>query len=103
MLFSTVLSLSLLVASVAASPTPVLEARASPSATVYMRIEGPTKTIYEHTIVANAQTSLTVGGHTAKCNGTPKTAAGVTSLVALQQTGQYFEADVSRSIVYHTQ
>jgi len=94
MIFSTLVSLSLLVASVAAVPTPVLEARASPSATIYMRIEGPTKTIYEKTIVAKAETSLTHGGHTAKhCNGSPKTAPGVTSIVALSQTGQYFEAN----------
>ncbi|KAF7979893.1 hypothetical protein HWV62_40687 [Athelia sp. TMB] len=90
MIFTTLTALSLLVASVAASPTPVLAARdANP--TIYMRIEGPTKTIYEKTIVASPQASLTNNGHTAVCNGTPKTAAGVTNLEALQQTGQYFE------------
>ncbi|KZP23998.1 hypothetical protein FIBSPDRAFT_1042550 [Athelia psychrophila] len=91
MLFPIFASLSLLVASAAASPTPILEARAA-TTTVYMRIEGPTKTIFEQTIYPTVQNTLTNNGHTATCNGTPKTAAGVTSLVALQQTGQYFEA-----------
>jgi len=94
MFFSTLVTISLLLASVSASPTPVIEARASaasPSATIYMRIEGPTKTIYEKTIVASAKSSLTNNGHTAKCNG--KSTAGVTNLVALQETGQFFIAD----------
>ena len=66
MIFPTLATLSLLVASVAASPTPVLAARAA-NPTIYMRIEGPTKTIYEKTIVASPQTSLTNNGHTAVC------------------------------------
>ncbi|KZP14010.1 hypothetical protein FIBSPDRAFT_960069 [Athelia psychrophila] len=94
MFFYTLVSLSLglLVASVAASPTPSLAARAA-TTTVYMRIEGPTKTIYEKTIHPTVEKTLTNNGHTATCNGTPKTAAGVTSLVALQQTGQFFQAN----------
>ncbi|KZP27872.1 hypothetical protein FIBSPDRAFT_853054 [Athelia psychrophila] len=92
MFFSTLTSLALLVASVAASPTPALAARAA-TTTVYMRIEGPTKTIYEKTIYPTIEKTLTNNGHTATCNGTPKTKAGVTSLVALQETGQFFEAD----------
>ena len=92
MFFSTLASFSLLAASVAAIPTRY-QARAS-TETIYMRIEGPTKTIYEKTIQASPQTKLTNNGHTATCNGTPKTAAGVTSLVALQETGQSFTADV---------
>ncbi|KZP13992.1 hypothetical protein FIBSPDRAFT_1049051 [Athelia psychrophila] len=92
MFFSTLASLCLLVASVAASPTPALAARAA-TTTVYMRIEGPTKTIFEKTIYPTVQKTLTNNGHTATCNGTPKTKAGVTSLVALQQTGQFFEAN----------
>jgi len=92
MFFSALASLSLLAASVAATPSPVLQARAA-TTTVYVRIEGPTKTIYEKTIYPTPETSLTLSGHTAKCNGTPKTAAGVTSLAALQQTGQYFETE----------
>jgi len=96
MFLASLATFSLLLACVCATPTPVIEARASaasPSSTIYMRIEGPTKTIYEKTIVAVAKTSLTNNGHTAKCNGTPKTAAGVTNLVALQQTGQFFISD----------
>ncbi|KZP14000.1 hypothetical protein FIBSPDRAFT_868725 [Athelia psychrophila] len=94
MFFSTLVSLSLglLVASVVASPSPSLAARAA-TTTVYMRIEGPTKTIYEKTIHPTVEKTLTNNGHTAKCNGTPKTKAGVTSLVALQQTGQFFKAN----------
>ncbi|KAJ7105422.1 hypothetical protein C8R43DRAFT_1046824 [Mycena crocata] len=91
MLFSAV-TLSLLALSVVATPSPVLQARAA-TTTVFMRIEGPTKTILEKTIFPAPETSLTVSGHTAKCDGTPKTAAGITSLVALQQTGQFFEAE----------
>ncbi|KZP13588.1 hypothetical protein FIBSPDRAFT_869099 [Athelia psychrophila] len=90
MYFSTLASLSLLGASVAAS-TPVLTARAA-TTTVYMRIEGPTKTLYEKTMYPTIKNTLTNNGHTKTCNGTPDTAAGVTSLVALQETGQYFEA-----------
>ncbi|KZP14001.1 hypothetical protein FIBSPDRAFT_1049059 [Athelia psychrophila] len=92
MFFSTLVSLALLVSSVAASPTPALAARAA-TTTVYMRIEGPTKTIYEKTIYPTIEKTLTNNGHTATCNGTPKTAAGVTSLVALQETGQFFKAN----------
>ncbi|KZP28734.1 hypothetical protein FIBSPDRAFT_885583 [Athelia psychrophila] len=92
MLFSTLASISLLAASAAASPTPVVAARAA-TTTVFMRIEGPTKTIYEQTIHPTVEKTLTNNGHTATCNGTPKTAAGVTSLVALQETGQFFVAD----------
>ncbi|KZP18805.1 hypothetical protein FIBSPDRAFT_863383, partial [Athelia psychrophila] len=93
MLFSILASISLLVASATASPTPVVAARAA-TTKVYMRIEGPTKTIYEQTINPTVENTLTNNGNTATCNGTPKTAAGVTSLVALQATGQYFEANV---------
>ncbi|KAF7976426.1 hypothetical protein HWV62_6845 [Athelia sp. TMB] len=91
MLFPAVAVLSLFVASTAASGTPVLEARAAKT-TIYMRIEGPTKTIYEKTIHATPLPSILNNGHTAVCNGTPKTAAGVTNIAALQQTGQYFKA-----------
>jgi len=38
-------------------------------------------------------TTLSNDGHSAQCNGAPITAAGVTSLVALQQTGIPFTAD----------
>jgi hypothetical protein len=92
MLFSPLAYLFLVTASVAATPTPSLDARAS-TETIYMRIEGPTKTIYEKTIQASPQTTLANNGHTATCDGTPETAAGVTSLVALQETGQSFTAD----------
>ncbi|KAF7969388.1 hypothetical protein HWV62_27435 [Athelia sp. TMB] len=90
MFFPTLAALSVLAASVAASPTPVIEARAA-NPTIYMRIEGPTKTIYEQTIHPSPEASLTNNGHTAKCNG-PKSAPGVTSLAALQETGQFFES-----------
>ncbi|KAF7974452.1 hypothetical protein HWV62_12196 [Athelia sp. TMB] len=90
MLFNLLSTLSLLVVSAAASPSPVIEARAA-NPTIYMRIEGPTKTIYEKTIVASPKTYLTNNGHTARCNG-PKSAPGVTSLVALQETGQFFQS-----------
>ncbi|KAF7971148.1 hypothetical protein HWV62_21958 [Athelia sp. TMB] len=90
MLLSTLATVALLIASAVTSPTPVLEARAA-NPTIYMRIEGPTKTIYEKTIVPSPKASLTNNGHTAKCNG-PKSAPGVTSLVALQETGQFFES-----------
>ncbi|KAF7966519.1 hypothetical protein HWV62_36709 [Athelia sp. TMB] len=90
MLFKFLATLSLLVASAAASPTPVIEARAAKT-TIYMRIEGPTKTIYEKTIVATPKAHLTSNGHTAPCNG-PSSAPGVTSLVALAETGQFFES-----------
>lgn len=66
MLFTVLATLSLLVASVAASPTSVIEARAA-KPTIYMRIEGPTKTIYEKTIVASPRLTLTNNGHTANC------------------------------------
>lgn len=66
MLSSILISLSLLAASVAASPTPAVAARAATS-TVYMRIEGPTKTIYEQTIHPTVQNTLTNNGHTATC------------------------------------
>lgn len=66
MLFATLASISLLAASAAASPTPVVEARAATS-TVYMRIEGPTKTIYEQTIHPTVEKTLTNNGHTATC------------------------------------
>ena len=66
MLFTVLATLSLLLSSVAASPTPVIEARAA-KPTIYMRIEGPTKTIYEKTIVASPELFLTNNGHTAKC------------------------------------
>ncbi|KZP13589.1 hypothetical protein FIBSPDRAFT_869100 [Athelia psychrophila] len=89
MYFSILASLSLLVASVAAS-TPVLAAQAA-TTTIYMRIEGPTKTLYEQTMYPTIKNTLTNSGHTKTCNGRPNTAAGVTSLVALQETGQYFE------------
>ncbi|KAF7969389.1 hypothetical protein HWV62_27437 [Athelia sp. TMB] len=90
MLFSTLVAFSVLVVSAAASPTPVIEARAA-NPTIYMRIEGPTKTIYEQTIHPSPQVSLTNNGHTARCDGRTST-PGVTSLVALKQTGQYFES-----------
>lgn len=44
----------------------VIEARAA-NPTIYMRIEGPTKTFYEQTIYPSPQVSLTNDGHTAKC------------------------------------
>lgn len=69
MLFSALVSLSLLVASVAASPTPALDARAA-TTSIYMRIEGPTKTIYEKTLSATTQKTLTNSGHTATCKWT---------------------------------
>lgn len=53
-------------AAAAASPSPVLEARAA-TTTVYMRIEGPTKTIYEQTIHPTVENTLTNNGHTATC------------------------------------
>ena len=61
---------------------------------VYMRIEGPTHTIYEETIEATTQTTLVNNGHSATCDGVPSVAADVTSLTALAQTGQYFYTDV---------
>ena len=66
MFVPTVAALSLLVASAAASGTPVLEARTA-NPTIYMRIEGPTKTIYEKTIVASPLPSILNNGHTAVC------------------------------------
>ena len=66
MLFKFLATLSLLVASAAASPTPVIDARAAKT-TIYMRIEGPTKTLYEKTLVASPMTFLTNNGHTAPC------------------------------------
>ena len=66
MFFSTLGFVSLLVAAVATSPTPVIEARVA-NPTIYMRIEGPTKTIYEKTIVASPKAFLTNYEHTAKC------------------------------------
>jgi len=90
MFFPTLATLTFLVASVAASPSPVMQARAA-NPTVYMRIEGPTKTIYEETIVPSPAASLTNNGHTARCDGLTST-PGVTSLTALQQTGQFFES-----------
>ncbi|KAF7966363.1 hypothetical protein HWV62_38937 [Athelia sp. TMB] len=90
MFFTVIVTLSLFLSSVVASPAPVVEARAA-KPTIYMRIEGPTKTIYEKTIVASPELFLTNNGHTAKCNG-PKTSPGVTSLVALQETGQFFQS-----------
>lgn len=56
----------MLVAAAASSPSPVLEARAA-TTTVYMRIEGPTKTIYEQTIHPTVENTLTNNGHTATC------------------------------------
>ncbi|KAJ7060832.1 hypothetical protein C8F01DRAFT_1141010 [Mycena amicta] len=91
MICSTAAFFSLLAAA-STSASPSLEARAT-TATIFMRIEGPTKTIYEKTIVASSVSSITASGHTAVCNGSPKVAAGVTSLEALAQTGQFFEAD----------
>ncbi|KAF7969248.1 hypothetical protein HWV62_27899 [Athelia sp. TMB] len=91
MFFSTLAVLSLFAASVAASPTPVNEARAA-NPTIYMRIEGPTKTIYEQTIHPSPVASLTNNGHTAKCNG-PKSSPGVTSLAALSEIGQFFQSE----------
>ncbi|KAJ7189361.1 hypothetical protein GGX14DRAFT_485142 [Mycena pura] len=89
MIFTTTAFFSLLATAMASPP---LEARAT-TATVFVRIEGPTKTIYEQTIVASSVSSITASGHTAVCNGSPKVAAGVTSLEVLAQTGQFFEAD----------
>lgn len=66
MFFSALASFSLLAACVAASPTPGVAARAA-TTTVYMRIEGPTKTIYEQTINPTVQNTLTNNGHTATC------------------------------------
>ena len=66
MLFKFLATLSLFIASATASPTPVIEARAAKT-TIYMRIEGPTKTIYEKTIEATPKAFLTSGGHTAAC------------------------------------
>lgn len=77
MLFFALITFSLLIASAVGSPAPVLENRgldpgpaiearvANP--TIYVRIEGPTKTIYEQTIVASSKAELTNGGHTAPC------------------------------------
>ena len=59
-------TLSLLVATVSGSPTPVIDARAA-NPTIFMRIEGPTKTISEKTIIASPKVSLSNNGHTAKC------------------------------------
>ncbi|KAF7969386.1 hypothetical protein HWV62_27431 [Athelia sp. TMB] len=91
MLFATLAVVSLLVTSIAASPTPVIEARAA-NPTIYVRIEGPTKTIYEQTTHPSPLAYLTNNGHTAKCNG-PKSAPGVTSLAVLQETGQFFQSN----------
>ena len=66
MLFNFLATLSLLVVSAAASPTPIIEARAA-HPTIYVRIEGPTNTIYEKTIVASPKTFLTNYNHTAAC------------------------------------
>lgn len=70
MFLASLATISLLLAYVSGTPTRVIEARASaasPSSTIYMRIEGPTKTLFEKTIVVVAKTSLTNNGHTAKC------------------------------------
>lgn len=80
MFFSALVTISLLIASVVASPAPAIEsletreldpihAIAGRAATtkIYMRIEGPTKTIYEKTLVASPKAKLTNGGHTAEC------------------------------------
>ena len=64
--FPTLAILSLLFVSATASPTPASEASAA-NPTIYMRIEGPTKTIYENTIVASPKAFLTNSGHTARC------------------------------------
>jgi len=100
MLYSVFTTFALLIASVVASPAPVVKDRdidASPvvaaraaGTTIYVRIEGPTHTIYEKTIVASAKASLTNNGHTAPCQG-PSGKHGVTSLVALSETGQFFK------------
>lgn len=65
-MFFSLASLSLLAAatSVAAMPAPRDSAATE---TIYMRIEGPTKTVYEQTIQAYAQDTLTVGGNSATC------------------------------------
>lgn len=72
----------------------LLAASALATTTVYMRIEGPTHTIYEQTLQASTQTTLTNNGHTAKCDGAGSE-TGVTSLTALAQTGQSFYTNVS--------
>lgn len=66
MLISILASCALFAAFVTASPTPLLDARTA-TTEIYMRIEGPTKTIYEKTLFATVETSLTNDEHTAKC------------------------------------
>ncbi|KAF7982479.1 hypothetical protein HWV62_28050 [Athelia sp. TMB] len=90
MLLPILTALPFLAATVYGSPTPIIDARAA-SPTVFMRIEGPTKTIYEKTIVASPKVSLSNSGHTAQCDG-PKSAPGVTSLAALEESGQSFQS-----------
>jgi len=57
-----------------------------------MRIEGPTHTIYEETIVVSPKTEITNNGHTASCDG-PKGSTGASILAALQETGQFFQTN----------
>jgi hypothetical protein len=79
--------------------TALSAASVSLATTIYMRIEGPTHTIYEETLQATSQEWLTNNGRSFHCNGTPNTTAGVTSLEALQQAGQYFDVD-SNGLTY---